>query len=131
MLYLDQPNVQIYYNRVLNCTIHTWKGYFLEEEYRSGMNRCLELMTETGARSLIVNVQAARHEYWLENGWTALEWFPGLTHTELQKLAVVVNTQQFSSANLFFYPVDNERFIVSRYFERLDDAQEWIAHHGM
>ncbi len=131
MLYADKPYLQIDYNRALSCTIHTWKGYFSETEYRVAMNQCLEIMSQTGAKNLIINVQAAVHEYWLDSNWTASEWFPELTQTELQKLAIVIKENYFSESNFYFYPLTHDRFVVSRYFDRLEEAQEWIARKGI
>lgn len=131
MLYVDRPNVQIYYNQVLNCTVHTWKGYFLEEEYQATMQHCLELIQQTGTKSLIVNLQAAVHEYWLEGDWTADQWFPELAETDLQKLAIVVKQPQLTTHGFYFYSVTPDRFVISRYFDRLEDAQNWIAAKGV
>lgn len=127
MLYIDQPNLQIYYNKVLNCTVHTWKGYFQEEEYRLAMNNCLELIGQTGTQSLILNLQAARYEYWVENAWTAEIWFPELMQTDLQKFAIVVKGSQLPVTNFYFYPFVNDGFLVIRYFDRLEEAHEWIS----
>ena len=131
MLYIDRPNVQIYYNQVLNCTVHTWSGYFLEEEYEATMTRCLELIQQTGAKGLIVNLQAAVHEYWLESNWTAEQWFPELAQTELQKLAIVTKQSPMSGTGLYVYSLAPDRFVISRYFDRLEEAQNWMANKGM
>ncbi len=130
MLYIDRPNVQIYYNQVLNCTVHTWSGYFLEEEYEATMTRCLELIQQTGAKSLIVNLQAAVHEYWFESNWTAEHWFPELADTELQRLAIVIQGSAALKNGFYFHSLSPERFVVSRYFDRLEEAQSWIANKG-
>ncbi|MDJ1468457.1 hypothetical protein QNI19_10465 [Cytophagaceae bacterium DM2B3-1] len=131
MLYIDQPNLQISYNQVLNCTIHTWKGYFLEEEYRRAMSHCLDLVSKTGARNLILNIQAAKYEYWVEDSWTADMWLPELMQTDLQKFAIVVNESQLPSSNYYFYPFINDSLLVIRYFAWIEEAQDWISRKGL
>ena len=128
MLHADKPYSYIEHDPVSGCTVHTWKGYFLEDEYREAMGRCLLCMNQTGAKSLIINLQAANHEYWNENAWTAEQWFPELIRTDLNKLAIVVGDSP--SAATFFFQADSDRLVASRYFNRLEDAHEWIARNG-
>ena len=128
MLHVDKPYSHIEHNTVSGCMVHTWKGYFLEDEYREAMTQCLWLMNQTGAKSLIINLQAANHEYWNENAWTAEQWFPELIRTDLGKLAIVVSDSP--SAATFFFQADSDRLVASRYFNRLEDAHEWIARNG-
>ncbi len=130
MLFIDKPHLQLFYNPVLSCTIHTWKGYFLEQEYREAMLECVELMNRTGAKNLIVNLQAAQQTYWLDDTWTSREWLPVLVQTDLQKLAIVVQETAFSSS-FYFYTADSDRCIISCYFTRLEEALEWMSRKGL
>jgi hypothetical protein len=120
--------LQLDYDPVLGCVVHTWRGYFTEDEYRQAMRHCLELLHQTGARGLIVDMRTAAHDYWLDNPWTAETWFAELLATDVRKLAVV--TAAAPSAIKHFFPAADS-LLVGRYFSSLTEACAWISQQGI
>jgi len=125
MIYIDKPCSHIRHDPFSGCAVLVCKGYFLESEYREALNRCLDLMHQTKAKHLIVNLQAAKNECWAENAWTATEWFPRLVQTELTRLAIVVADKPLPSG--FVFQADSDRCIASRCFDLMEDAYAWMS----
>ncbi len=92
MIHFDQPCSQINYIQALRCTIHTWKGFCFDQEYRNAMNQCLEVVSQMGATAVIINVQSARNfEEDYDHLWTRFDWLPQVLQTNVRKIAIVVS----------------------------------------
>ena len=129
MLHTDKPHLQIDYDPALCCVVHTWRGHCTEDDYRQAMYRCLELLYQTEARGLIVDLRAAAHDHWLEDHWTAETWFPELLATDVQKLAVVAASPPNTAPHVF--PASGDALLTGRYFPTLGEARHWVAQRGV
>ncbi len=129
MIYFDKPFFAVQYNPALRCVIHQCKGYFLREEYQSALKGCLEAIAETGATSLIINMQPIRDEDSWDASWTEAEWFPQILRTDVRKMAVIVPPwalPHLPGQAIEFTLADE--VLVGRFFDSTDEALQWIKH---
>lgn len=129
MIYFDKPSFAVRYNPVLRCVIHQCKGYFLREEYQEAMRQGLEVVTQTGATALVIDVQAVRDEENWDADWTATRWFPQILQTDVRKLAVVV--PRAALPHLPGLPVQcavADQVLIGRFFADPGEALRWIEH---
>ncbi len=129
MIYFDKPFFAVRYNPALRCVIHQCKGYFLREEYQEAMRQGLEVVRQTGAIALIVDVQAVRDEENWDADWTATRWFPQILQTDVRKLAIVV--PRAALPQLPSLPVQctvADQVLIGRFFADPEEAARWIGH---
>ncbi len=129
MIYFDESFFAVQYNPALRCVIHQCKGYFLREEYQTALKACLEAVAETGATSLIVNMQAVRDEESWDTSWTGTEWFPQILRTDVRKMAVIV--PPCALPHLTQQPIEfsvADEVLVGRFFDSIHEALHWVEH---
>jgi hypothetical protein len=129
MIYFDKPFFAVQYNPALRCAIHHCKGYFFREEYQAALKGCLEVVIETGATSLIINMQALRDEESWDAGWTGAEWFPQILQTDVRKMAIIIPHTALPHLlrQCVEFTVADEVF-VGRFFDSTHEAIHWIKH---
>ena len=131
MIYFDKPYFAVRYNPVLRCAIQQCKGYFLQEEYQEAMRQGLEVVRQTGATALIVDLHAVRDEESWDADWTATRWFPQIIQTDVRKLAVVVPFAALP--HLTSLPIQcavADQLLIGRFFADPEEALQWIQHLG-
>jgi hypothetical protein len=127
MLFFDKPFLQIDYDHFLYCLINTWKGYFLSSEYREAMDKLIDTLLQTGAKTMIINLAQVRQEEIYDVHWTHADWLPRVFETEIQKIAIILSPTSSTQVPRQETALSIDSQIVAlRYFDSLIEAKEWI-----
>lgn len=127
MIFFEKPFSKIEYNHALRCAVHVCKGYFVSEEYHYSMRRCLDVLHQTGATSLIINMQAIRSEESWDTEWTGTEWFPRILLTDVRKMAIIVPPADFTRLHNRSVQIEvGEDMLHGRFFDTPEAAFQWI-----
>jgi hypothetical protein len=127
MVFFDKPFSTIEYNRALRCAVHVCRGYFLREEYHLSMRQCLNVLHQTGATSLIINMQAVCSEESWDADWTGAEWFPRILLTDVRKIAIIVLPADLLRLRSRSAQIQvGEDLLYGRFFDTAEEAFRWI-----
>jgi len=97
------------------ATVNTWTGFLQGEEFRTRMDRCLELLRGASATAIVANVQDFRPLLQDDQDWSNDDWAPRAVAAGLQRMAVVLPRSVFS------------QIAVTRVVQRLDDSPIWLT----
>jgi len=111
----------------LRATVNTWRGFLQGPAYRERMNRCLDLLAQVGAHTIIANVQALRPILAEDQLWSHDDWAPRAYAAGLRRLGVVLPTTVFAqlAVTRIVRGLD-QASIHTAEFGELADAMRWI-----
>ncbi len=109
ILYQDAHLTVVWLER-FHATLNTWTGFLQADEYRSRMDRCLELLKQVSANAIVANVQQFRPIVATDQDWSNDDWAPRAVAAGLQRMAVVLPSSVFAQIS------------VTRVVQRLDET---------
>jgi len=125
MVYLDEPYVRVEWDEKLRCVLQIWKGFADSKQYRSAMEKTLDLAKEKKARRWLIDLRTARVISLDDQDWSAKEFVPRAYAIGWNQHAIVVPKDVLSQMALNRVKTKADSPGVE-YFEEIEAAREWL-----
>lgn len=81
--------LSIFWDDELECVIMKWSGFARDDEFRDGLNRGLQLLSEKRARLWLADMRGLGAVTREDQDWSNSNWFPRAVKQGLRFLAMI------------------------------------------
>lgn len=133
MIYFESPYATVSWDESLACAILAWKKYAEGEDFRTAMDKSIELLKlKKGTRWLsdLRNMRVAKLE---DQNWVSHDWFKRAVELNtIKRSAMVLPTDILAQMTLQRVRSNIKREglpdpIERRVFDNLDEAKNWLS----
>jgi hypothetical protein len=127
MSYYTVPHLTVKWDKSLQAVVMDWHNFASNEEYRTGLNKGLELVERKDAEYWLADLREMETVAKEDQEWSNEEWFPRALETTLSHMAII--QPESVVANMSVENIMNEvgdGAITTHYFDNRDDAEEWL-----
>jgi hypothetical protein len=111
----------------LTALVNTWSGFLKGDEYRSRMERVVELMVAHGVHRVLADVRGIRSLVAEDRAWTNEVWAPRAVAAGMRAMAVVLPSNVFAQLGVTRVVEKlGEVQILTAQFEDAVEAQRWL-----
>ena len=131
-IYVDQPYLSIRWDAV-NRHVHSeWKGFANSEEFRSGLLRGLQAITDNHAAAYLSDARKLRVIVHEDQRWVQEKWMPLAMQAGLKRIAFVTASTGLGRLTIqdVVVLVDHHG-LESRTFSSVDAARRWVSEVGV
>lgn len=128
--FFDTKCMSVQWDEVERCVQLRWKGFAQGDEYRTGMNKVLELLTARKASRWLIDAREMSVVTQTDQGWMMRDWRPRAIAAGLKKVAVVMPSSAI--AQMSIHRMENnlkdptDQVIATAYFPSTDEARAWL-----
>jgi SpoIIAA-like len=111
----------------LAALINTWTGFLKGDEYRSRMERVLELVATHGVDRVLADVSRIRSLVSEDSAWTNEVWAPRAVAAGMRAMAVVLPSNVFAQLGVTRVVEKlGQVEMLTALFDDARDAQRWL-----
>jgi hypothetical protein len=127
-VYLDAPHMGVRGD-------HLWvileiRARSSSEDFREGMEICLQALDETRATRLLMDLRQMRLVLTDDERWLATELLPRIAKTALKRMAIVRPENALARPIVADLAKPRPTGTQSKRCETLEEAKDWLAHPG-
>ncbi|WKN44069.1 STAS/SEC14 domain-containing protein [Tunicatimonas pelagia] len=128
MIHLDENYLQVRYEEEVPCVVMEWKEFATSEEFRTGLNKGLSLLTDKGTENWLADLRKMDVIDPEDEKWSNEDWFPRALAGGVKKMALIPSEDVFNSLSVenIMSEVANTDLVI-HYFEDPDEAKSWLA----
>ncbi len=127
MKYFESKYVEVLFDESINTGIGNWNGFVSGEEYKTGLNKALELLKEKKTHKWIGNLSNMEAITEEDQRWANEVWFPNALAAGMKRLGVVVSKDIFNQMSVEEMLNKVESLdLVTQYFDNLENAKAWM-----
>jgi hypothetical protein len=125
MIYFESSVVIVEWREDLKSVSLSWKGFAQAEDFRTALNKGLELIKLKRSRKWLGNTQKMSAIPLDDQNWVNVEWFPKLIAAGVTSMAVVLPASAIAkmSVNAIISKVGG---LEIQNFGAISDAENWL-----
>ena len=127
MLYWSADFLDVFWDDSCQCAKMVWKKFVQGEDFRSGLNKGLNLIMEKKAYRWLADLRNMQVLSIADQAWSNENWFPRAVSGGIRRMAII-----YPSSALAKVGVKNimnkvgEINIETAYFDSVEDAKAWL-----
>jgi hypothetical protein len=104
-----------------------WKSYALGDQFRTGLEKGLELVKKQAARKWLADMRRMGVVSAANQKWSNEDWFPRALTAGINRMALVVPTSTLSqmSVDAIMSKVEGTN-LETAYFDNVEEAKGWL-----
>lgn len=127
MVYYESPQAKISWNEAVKAVIFEWKGFAQGEQYRTPINKILELVVQKQSKKVLYDCRKMSVVSQDDQSWLLQDWYNRSIEAGLKYSAIVLPEKVIakSSVNRIVSAVDSSN--PSEEFTDMDEAIQWLS----
>jgi len=128
MTKVDLGYFSAYYDAELDAIVETWVTSPTSEEFRTGMNKIIDLMAEHKTGALLGDTKELGALSEEDQQWSFTDWLARALEVGYHSFAVIISSDIFAQMSVedTLTEVQAKTTVTIQYFGDEDKAREWI-----
>jgi hypothetical protein len=127
MIHFDAEYLTVHWDTAVQCAVMEWKRYAVSGEFRTGLEKGLELVKQKRARKWLADMRHMGVVSPADQKWSNEDWFPRALAAGIHKMALIVpkSTLAQMSVDTIMSKVPGTD-LETAYFDGVEKAKEWL-----
>jgi hypothetical protein len=127
MIYFNEHFLTIHWDEAHKCVVMEWKAFAKSAEFRRGLDKGLELLTNKKAARWLADMRKMGTIGVEDQKWSNEDWFPRAVRGGIRYMALVMPASALASMGVknIMNTIGNIP-IETQYFDSPDKARDWL-----
>lgn len=127
MTYFDEPYLAIQWDATTRCVVMKWKKFAGSHEFRTGLEKGLELVKQKAASRWLADVRNISALPKDDQDWSNGDWFPRVMNAGIKRNALIVPTSTLRQIAMEAIMSKVEGIdLETAYFDDVEKAKAWL-----
>ncbi|MFC5469111.1 hypothetical protein ACFPPD_10300 [Cohnella suwonensis] len=127
MKFYDSPQATVSWNETVKAVVIEWKGFALGEQYRTPLNKLLELAVQKQSNKVLYDTRKLSAISPDDQNWVAQDWYARSLEAGLKYSAAVIPIKVIAKSSLNRMVSGLEVSNPSEEFDDIDEAIQWLS----
>ncbi len=127
MIYFDTPYLAVHWDDVTKCVIMEWKKHARSHEFRTGLDKGLELIRKKASHRWLADMRNMGALAKSDQDWSNEDWFPRALAGGISRMALIVPKSVLSqmAVEAIMSKVEGTN-LETAYFDDIKKAKDWL-----
>lgn len=125
--YYDSPQATVSWNEMVKAVVLEWKGFAKGEQYRTPLNKLLELVVQKQSNKVLYNALKLSAISPDDQNWVTQDWYARSIEAGLKYSAAVTPIKVIAKSSLNRMISGLEISNASEEFDNIDEAIQWLS----
>ncbi len=127
MTYFDESYLAIRWDEASRCVVMKWKKFTHSHEFRTGLEKGLELAKQKAASRWLADVRNIGALPQDDQDWSNRDWFPRVLAAGIKRNALIVPTSTLHQIAMEAIRSKVEGVdLETAYFDDIEKAKQWL-----